>query len=178
MVEKDKNIIKKKIQISRALATAHAAKVVRGRWIDENSPVAQTLKKCDECAIREGCGQFIKHMRCFYQIQNIKAEYKLQGALTSGDPRDLLKSIQNDIAQLESIVKYNEMVGKQPRIQDIKELAFLKLQVYEMLYGRSKQPLTQVNVNAPSMDVKELMSTLRKKEVDEVEVVEDEKGTN
>jgi len=46
-------------------------------------------------------------------------------------------------------------------------LAFLKLQVYEMLYGR-KPIASQVNVNAPVVDVKSMMSELRGKKVVDV----------
>ena len=158
----DKNINKQKAQSAIA---PHAGRVVRGRWVDKNSPVAQTLKKCDECALRGSCGSYLKKARCHYQIQNLKAEYKMQGALTSGDPMDLLRNIQSTIARLESVINYDEMVGEKPNKNDIKELCFLKLQVYEMVYGRSK-PTTAVQVNAPQINIKDLMSELRKEPAD------------
>ena len=162
-------------QTGNAVQVAHAGKVVRGRWVDESSPVAKTLKKCVECALREGCEKFDEKYRCFYQIQNLKAEYKMQGALTSGDPRDLLKNIQATIARLESVINYDEMVGQQPKKADLKELAFLKLQVYEMVYGR-RTPQVAVQVNAPqtTIDVKALMKKMRGEEVGEEEVKKDE----
>ncbi len=146
-----------------ALATAHGGRLVRGRYIKGDSPVAQTLKKCDECVLRGSCAKFLKKARCYYQIQNLQAEYKMQSALTSGDPQDLLKNIQSTIAKLESVINYDEMLGNPPNKNDIKELAFLKLQIYEMVYGR-KPPATAVQVNTATIDVKGLMSELREKE--------------
>lgn len=165
----EKSIIKNPANVKAGKAlVASGGRIVRGRWIDKNSPVAQTLKPCKACPIRQGCGKFLKGARCYYQIQNLKAEYKLQGALTSGDPIDLLKNIQSTIAKLESVIYYNETVlGQQPNKNDIKELAFLKLQIYEMVYGR-KPPPVAVQVNAPTIDVKKLMDEMRddKKVVD------------
>lgn len=145
--------------------------VVKDRWVDEKSPVAQTLKKCNDCAIRECCGKFEREKRCFYQIQNLNSSYRKVSALTSGDPRDLLADIQTTIDKLEEVIHYYGGGKRKPSKRDLKELAFLKLQVYEMLYGR-KQPLlaTQVNVSAPAtLDVKELMKELRGKELKEEE---------
>jgi len=156
----DENINKRKGQ---AMQTAIGGRIVHGRNISPNSPVAKTLKKCKDCAIRGTCAKFDKAGRCFYQLQNLRAEYKMQSALTSGDPMDLLRNIQATIARLESVINYDEMVGVPPNKNDIKELAFLKLQIYEMVYGKSK-PATAVQVNAPQIDVKELMQELRNKE--------------
>ena len=150
-----------------ATTTKHALRVVSGRYVDSKSPVAETLKKCSECAIRGGCAKFNKNARCYYQIKNLHASYKKQDALTSGDPRDLLVDIQTTIDKLEEAMRFHEEEGIMPTKNDLKELAFLKLQVYEMLYGR-KPIASQVNVNAPVVDVKSMMSELREKKVVDV----------
>jgi len=155
----------------------------RGERMAPGNPLTKILSKCSVCDIQQFCGKFKDNARCFFQIQNIKAQYKKQKSITSGNPLDLLADIQTNIDKLEELMRYNDEKGYKNKKSDLKDLAFLKLQVYEMIYGR-KQPLAVAigKIEAPQMDVKNLMSQLRKKDsintdsVVDVEFTETEGG--
>lgn len=142
------------------------AMIKDGRSITPDSPMDKTLKKCDECTIRKICEKYKRKARCWYQIQSIHSEIIKLGAYTSGDPKDLLLDFQTTIVRLESAIRYNEVLGEPPKPKDLKDLAFLKLQIYELLYVKNA-PETQVNIqqnfDAPMLDIKNLMEEMRKK---------------
>ena len=144
------------------VTSAKGVSLVRGKYIEENSVMAKTLKKCSECSIRDMCDYFEADSRCFYQIRALKASYKKDGSMTSGNPRDLLIDIQTTVDKLEEVIRYNEKHGNPTSAKELKELAFLKLQIYNMVYGGKPTQATQVNVNTSTMDVKSLMAELRK----------------
>lgn len=138
--------------------------MTRGKRLSKDNPLSQVLNKCVECEIKDRCGKFDedKKARCFFQIANLKARYAKQDAFVSGNPSDLLVDIQTTINKYEESIRYHEDKGEQPDKDDLKELTYLKLQVFDMVYGR-KTPMvaTQVNVNASTMDIKELMKQMR-----------------
>ena len=143
--------------------------ISRGEQISPDNPLYEILVKCNVCDIQQFCGKYKKGARCYFQIENIKAQYSKQKSITSGNPLDLLADIQTNINKLEELINYNEVKGHKNKKSDLKDLAFLKLQVYEMIYGK-KQPLAVAigNIDAPQLDIKSLMAQLRKKEASEV----------
>lgn len=166
-IKEDGNIpmrIKEKKQMSQAVMTAKGGTLVRGRRINKDSPLAQSLTACRNCNLGKSCEDFDKKGYCKYQIETLKASHRMQDALISGDPVDFLTNLQTGIARLEADVEYKKRVSGKPCLNEQKEVLFLKMQLFEMTHGKAKT-VAQVNINAPVVDMKGMLDELRKKEV-------------
>ena len=170
-IKKDENIpirIKENKRKAQAVMTAFGGRLVRGRYIDKDSPLAKTMTACLDCSLGRECEHFVKKGYCKYQIDTLKASKKMQNALVSDSPLDFLTNLQTGIAQLEADVEYKKRVEGKPCLNEQKEVLFLKMQLFEMTHGKSK-PAVAVQVNAPQVDMSKLMQELRKEKEEKVE---------
>ncbi len=157
---------------SNAIVTSYGGRLVRGRYINKDSPLAKTMTACTDCSLGKSCEHFSKKGYCKWQIDTLKASKQMQNALVSDNPVDFLTNLQSGIARLEADVEYKKRIEGKLCLNEQKEVLFLKMQLFEMTHGKAK-PTTQVNINAPVVDMKSLMDEERKKTIEpEFEVVE------
>ena len=144
-------------------------RIKRGVDLQPISPLYEILSRCNDCAVRFVCKSFVNEARCLFEIEALRARKQKLNAFTSGRSEDALADLQVTIRKLEEAISYDTT----PSVKDLKDLAYMKMQVFRLAHPTGPQIAVQTNVgvsvgNPTTMDVKALMKELRAKEGDNV----------
>ena len=119
-----------KLQEGAKIANAKGASIHRGRYLSCNNPLKESLSDCDSCPIRQMCTQSLQNAKCYFEIQQLKANHQKGYLFIEKNPRKMLEDIQITICKLEEAVHYDE----NPRKKDLVRLIRLKMRLFTAVY--------------------------------------------
>jgi len=132
----------------------------RGVNLRSDSKYGKELSHCNTCPVMFSCDKFMKDARCFFEIQAVKAIKQRPNNLLSDDPSKYLLDIEVTMNKLEQVINAHD----KPSPKDMKDLMYMKMQLYKMKYDKPNQTNIQINNNAQTVDIKKIMAEMRKDE--------------
>jgi len=141
----------------------------------ERFPELKSVTKCDDCPIMWVCDKAKKGGLCHFELLRLKASTRKNKYLSSSSQKKFLAEIEETLGKYEEIIKYDA----KPMKKDLLKLINIKLQLYEIMYSKTPQMATNIQINndSTSMDIKKMMNDLQneKEVIIEGDVVEEEK---
>ena len=150
-------VIKSKDENTKNLRIEQVARKV---YIRPDSKYFKELSHCNTCPVMYSCDKFMKDARCFFEIEAIKAIKQRPNNLLSDDPKKYLLDIEVTMNKLEQVINAHD----NPNAKDMKDLMYMKMQLYKMKYDKPNQTNIQVNTNVQTVDIKKIMAEMRKDE--------------
>ena len=117
---------------------------------------AISISKCNECPVRNVCNEYEKNSACKIEIsirRNLIGHFK---AFVGTNPEDMLKEMMKIYMKIEQATK------EDPTFYNLSQQLYLLMNIYKMKYGdKSSLAMVNLNVNNPSLDVKDIMKKIR-----------------